>query len=300
MKNALWATIFIFYLGLSLSGCYKVLPPITTKNQATKYFEKICKEEYNLPVTSHFAGRTLIVYVPINKTLFRLEAAKPDPFKNDTVQDKMTILYQDVAFDGKALDVKYDIRPLKSYPNDLGYTAAADETLQKMSTNLINAVYRSFADIKDDPKATLEEKRPEFIHIYLADIINGIQYEYLLYFEDYIESAQQVLAYDEFAQRNVYEITGNRNIIGDSLGQHLEIKSVTWPEFIRRQIKHRINYKYTRSSFPPSENTEQEILKAVEATMHAYDYKIYETVDLHDLYKNATTHYTREEINEFK
>ena len=145
----------------------------------------------------------------------------------------------------------------------------------------MTAVYRSYGEAPD---------APDFFNIVLADIGKGIEMRLLFYFPDLkkVMSPSQDIPQEEFILRYITDFSGDKEIIGDKAGRHLSFKETTWPEFLSRQVENRINFKYGRSSFPPGDEAQKEVLSAVSETLRVYDFQDFESVMLVDLVTEET------------
>jgi len=129
---------------------------------------------------------------------------------------------------------------------------------------------------------------PDFFVIVGADIVNGLEAQVLFNFEDLKRAYTDQSFYGEYAKRVISEQPyGNIEIIGDKKGNHVKYKSLSWPEFLAKQMVFRVNFKYQRSSFPPSNDTRLELLTIAADTVSAYQFKDFASIELQDL--NAQT-----------
>lgn len=266
-----------------------------TINEAHKKFLSICKNEINIDVISQFVGDTFWIYAPIKDNILQTSASREGSMSSDQYKEVPSINYADTQFKDHVFIVQYDIDLKRNYPKSYGYTSSYSSKYQALQQGLLAALNRSFSETDDDSAL-------RFVILVIADITTGIEVESILYFEDIKHglSLTQDLAQDEFMKRYVAELRGNKNIIGDLDGKHLTYYQMTMPGFLARQITNRINFKYQRSSHPPSLNTLEELTKLLIETFDAYDYQEYSEVRLQDLGDNSSESLTPSDISRLK
>ena len=107
----------------------------------------------------------------------------------------------------------------------------------------------------------------------MADIVNGLEARTWLHLNDLKRAYTDQTFHGEYAKRVISEQPfGDPAIIGDALGSHVDFKYISMPEFLSKQMIFRINFKYTRSAFPPTSTPKEEILKAAAETVGSYDF----------------------------
>ena len=77
--------------------------------------------------------------------------------------------------------------------------------------------------------------------------------------------------------------TGYEAIIDDKTGAYLDTYDLSWGEFLARQMLHRINFKYTQSSTPPSPMTLSQLTEIAAETVQGYDFQDFTAVRFTDL-----------------
>lgn len=75
-------TIFIF-------ACSSEIPPTYKEKEIPNFIKKICKEEYNLNVTTRVVGNTLWVYAPIPRIIDKDYTITKEKFFDDEMNDKL-------------------------------------------------------------------------------------------------------------------------------------------------------------------------------------------------------------------
>lgn len=285
--------LFSFLLLFSLSCSPKPIQEISV-SQAHKKFLDLCESELNLNVVTKMVGRTFYVYVPMKEDILKTKGTKDGPMRSTEYNEVPVINFVETNYKDGIFDVQYDIALKRNYPQSLGYTSTYADWYQEKQQGLLSAANRSFADLAED------EPSPQFFVLVVADIVSGVEIESILYFEDLRHglSIAQALPQDEFLKRFVYELRGKEDIIGDNTGQHINYTDISFPQFLAKQITTRINFKYQRSSFPPSANTREELKKIIIETFDAYDYEDYSTVKLHNLAEDSTESLTSSQLSQ--
>jgi hypothetical protein len=108
------------------------------------------------------------------------------------------------------------------------------------------------------------------------------------------------LPQDEYMLRYMTEMIGDEKFINNTNGGGLDFKEITWPEFIAKQITYRINFKYSRSDFPPVESDTKEILSIVNDTVSAYDFTDFDKVRLENLADGTAMLFDKKQLETFK
>lgn len=279
---------------VSLVGCYKSPLPITELSEAHEKFEQICEEDYNLkPVIQHFPN-TMYVYVPIHFDLLKTNATKVDPFENPQSDIKRQINFIETTFSNEQFSIQYDISNINIYPKILGYGSAYTDRFSALHNNLLSSLSRAYGDLDDD------QIPMNFIIIMIIDVRNGIGIKSTFYFKDLQMVMTQALPQGEYAKRYMTEMVGDENFVDNALAKNLDFHDITWPEFIAKQITYRINFKYGRSSFPPSESDTKEILSIVYDATRAYDFEDFEKVKLKNLADENVLLFDKEQLETFK
>lgn len=275
--------IFSLLLSSSLTSCEKKLSPQLLLSQAEEKLIKICQEEYNLKLSLKALPNTLWIYLPLEGNLLSFKAAQLPPQNSTTAVESLSIKFLDGKFKDGLFSLKYDIGISKSYPQDPGYTTEYSEEYQTAYSNILTALYQIFPE-----GINSEEKVPDLFVIVFADIKNGLKSQITFYFKDFLRSMTDHSFQEESLKRFITDpVTGDFKLIEDKEGQYLEYQEITWPEFLVKQIVHRIQYKYTQSSFPPSMDTKNEILKIFKETFDTYQFKDFTSIQLHDFNKNT-------------
>ncbi len=255
----------------------------TTLPDAHQKFLRLCREEYKLDVTIKALSHTVWIYVPLKENLMGISAAKTPPLKSNQPVTKPAVRFIDASFKDGSFLVEYDIAAQKAYPNAPGYKFEYTQSYQKVNQRILTAVARSFFDAKKDGESA-SSPAPVFFVITIADITDGIEITNTFDLDDLKKyMAMESIPQEEYVQRNLFEAKGNAACIGDTQGRHLDYREITMPEFLARQMIHRVNFKYQQSSFPPSDDTRTEILQIAAKTLGYYNFTNFASLQLRDL-----------------
>ena len=90
LKNsAKAALLFNFLILLALSACQNKLEPTYKENDIPYLVKKLCKEEYNLELTTQRTATTLWIYAPLNRILDKEYGVKEDKLLDPQMLDKL-------------------------------------------------------------------------------------------------------------------------------------------------------------------------------------------------------------------
>ncbi|MCK4882588.1 MAG: hypothetical protein KAS92_06160 [Candidatus Omnitrophica bacterium] len=314
-------------LFMSLSGCEVPAPKALTPSEAHHKLVSILKEENGINVVTKEFKNALWIYLPLEESFLQLKAnTKPAAAPSSTPESKTTVHFLDVEFNGQDFVIRYDIGPAKKYAKDPGYQSLASEAFQTNQRYILTAIsraYASFEEIPDEDRLAervegdidfldhaknADHKRmvhsyvktdraPNIFVIVMADIENGIESRIFLHLKDLRRAATDATFHEEYAKRVISDHPfGDPAIVGDQAGAHVDFHEITIPEFLAKQIVFRVNFKYTRSAFPPSDDSVAEILKAAATTVASYDFKEFSAVELQDLSNGAVETVERKEL----
>ena len=270
----------LFILPILILGCAKTPTPLPLSEAEAKFIKSL-KEEYGYDITIRQIENTLFIYHPMRVSLVDIKASEGGPKESKEAKELMSVKYIGASYQDRSFTVEYDIGLNKTYSKDYGYSSIYTEEFQKRQNNIFSALSGNYFDAQGSP----ERKVPDFLVLVIADIVKGIEIEVTTYIPD-LKRAMSLAAditQEEYAKRYLTEIRGNTAIIDDATGSHLEYKPVVFTGFLARQIVNRVNFKYLRSSFPPSEDTVKEISKIAAETFGAYQFKDYNALTLKDL-----------------
>ncbi len=285
------ASLFIIF---SLTGCATEIKQ-EPKDTSEAHRQFIDQTEKDLGVTTILkqVDNTLWIYVPFEDDLLALKGTKDGPMMIKEVSETPAIHFLDAKFENNSFVIDYDIGTMRSYPKSFGYASTYSEAFQSVQQGLYMALLGAFDDVRDDPI----HKKPEFIYMIVADMKTGLEVESLIYFDDL---KHMMHAQEEFQKRVVSEVRGHEQIIGDTEGKHLVLTPITLPEFLAKQMKHRINFKYTRSTFPPTEDALTEVQMQIKTVLELYEFNNFDNIVINDLAKELSTEVTEDDLENIK
>lgn len=314
-------TILIIFFAIITSGCSNnAHSQRNTVADAEEKFLKICREDNNLPVQLFNAQNTVWIYLPMEEDLIDYHGA----LKNDALKSKRQ--FNISTFEGEYKDKDYqfvmDIADGIKTSKDPGYKSDATETFIKNRLTIYGAISEAYFDIgelpgnrhfadktRDDVHQNMvdnyvpnTQKAPEFIGVVIANIKKGIAYKTVLNLNDYKLYRSDVLTSEEYNLREISELYGDVKLVDDWKGTNLEIKPVDWTWFFIEQIKNRVNFKFTRSDFPPEVNQDLiiEIATIIAETFRFYEYADYSNVLIKNLRDNTSYNFDRPQIISFE
>ena len=298
-------------LNFAIAGCGP--SPLQRQSQAASRLKAICKQEYGLDIVLKKFPNTLWIYVPVREDFLELKISKEGPQEDQPPTEAQALHYLKGQYTGGTFHFRYDIDLAKKSSPDRGYGMKYTERFAVLRQGLLTAVSRAYGDVErretthrwhvridgdveiSDGKEERKHKTlvhshvpteavPDFFVVVLADIKTGLESRTLTYIGDLVRGKTDYSFMEEYTRRIVTEDTyGDLRIKDDEHGRHLDAYDLTWHEFLTKQMVSRIRFKYTQSSFPPGEDPEAEILKAVASTLGAYNFKDYQHVRLDNL-----------------
>ncbi len=268
-------------------SCAKPEVPTQHSSDEEKLIQ-ILTDEYKIKVKIKTVGQTLWIYNPREESFINLTATNDNPSSSSEAKETIAINFLEGKYENNSFNIKYDIGPVKTYEKSYGYTTGYQEKYRQEQQYILTSVYRSFADSKNPPL---------FVSLVVADIKQGVEIKTTLYFKDLLRAYQDPSFYEEYTKRAIIDYpSGSKTIINDSEGRHLDFHDVTMEEFLAKQIVYRIQYKYTRSAFKPSADTEKEILTITGEAISAYNFDKFSKVELTNLAGNKTQSAAKDEV----
>lgn len=319
MKQRL--SLFIIFFALIIAGCAdkSATTPRYTVSDAEKKFLKIC-DENKLPIKLFNTENTVWIYLPMQEDLIDYRGTQ----NNDALKSKRQFNVSTFEGEYKNKDYQFvmDIADGIKTAKDPNYKSDATEAFIKNRLSIYGALAEAYFDIGDvpgnrhflDPEReqkhqnlvdnyiSNKETPPEFFVIIIANVKKGIAYKSVLNLNDYKLLRSEVLTSEEYNLREISELYGDAKLINDMEGKKLEIKPVTWSWFFIEQIKNRVNFKFTRSDFPPTPDKDLiiEIASIIADTFRYYQYVDYDSVMLKNLRDNMTYNFDRPKMTSFE
>ena len=252
----------------------------------------MCKDEYNIDLIVTPFDNTVWVYLPLEENLFQMKADPKGSQNSRESSVKPTVKFLDGQYTESNFELTYDIAPSKGYAKSYGYTSEFSEEYRSKQRNILTTIYRAFNET-DDP--------PTFFVILIADIVSGLESKTIINFSDLKRAYMDQSFHEEYAKRIISEQpAGNVEIIGDRDGKSIAYSDMTWPTFLSKQMVFRVNFKYQRSAFPPSEDTRLELLNIAADTVTAYEFTDFTSIQLHDLDNETTFETAREDLASYQ
>lgn len=304
MSKTKFSLFIPFLLGgflLFIQSCSQPPSPVPTLSDTHKKFIDICKNDYALDVVLKPLKNTVWIYIPKEESFIDIRAGENGPQNSNEAKEALTIKFIDGKFKDSLFFLEYDIGPIKNYPKDYGYATTYTGSYQKDHRNILTAIYRAFSALEiQENKKISPEKVPDFFVVVTADIKRGVKIQTTLCFQDLLRAMTDPYFMEEYSKRVMVDLpAGDKKIIGDQEGKNLKIEELTWPEFLIRQIIYRIQFKYQRSAFAPSEDTRKEILAAAAETLATYNFQDYHFLQLHNLSQNAYETLKKDELADY-
>jgi len=293
MKKIIKQFAFVASL-LFVYGCFNLAsPPVKEVTEAHEKFIEISKKDLGIEPVLVPLKNTVWIYLPSEKGIIDIKASGAVIPSSNKATISLSLQYVDAYFKDNNFYIEYDISETKKYDKNFGYISSYSTEYQKNQRTILYNIHRAYADLetvpgdvqfKDETKDRKHKKLvssyiktgmiPDFFVFVIADVIKGLEASTTIYFDDIkkILSPISALPLSESTNRYIMDIKGNKAAIGDTTGKHLDYKEITMPDFLAKQMINRINFKYTRSSFSPGEDTIPELLKIAARTLQLYDY----------------------------
>ena len=283
-------------------------------SEAHKKLIRVCKEDFGYDVKVFPLENTVWVYLPLSKSFFDIKATDEGPKSSNTHHDSFTINFLDGVYSTGTFSFEYDIEPSRLYDKSYGYTYSLEE-LQKAQGNILRAIKSAYSDSEivpenarsaNGPKDETDyyfkyDNVPEFFVTVIADIEKGLELKTTASYYDISRTLTDPTFSEEYLKRIIVDNTiGSKKIIQDKAGTHLEIKAMTWGDFLAKQIVHRVNYQFLNTAFPPMEKVNEEIFKIVSEAFEVYSFNSFEAIRLHDLQKDTTASVEKAQLYQYK
>ena len=270
----------------------KAILPHPSLTDLQKKFETKCRKDYKLNIITRIVGKTFWIYAPTDKPLLDFAAetpSPPDPLKKPA---KYNLLYINGFYKDHAYYFEYDVLPkIKSDSQSNGLTEKETDYFSKIYTNLFVAITETLMD----PNAPIS-----FVVISITDIKKGIEVRCTFYLEDYRRFyVDGGIPQEELQKRELQEVKGGTDYIGDEIGQHLDYNDIRMPDFLTKQMINRIRFKFTQSDFPPQENYEEAIIGIIADTNRYYRFTDFTQLHTDDIRTNKKMIFTPQQLDFF-
>jgi len=224
------------------------------------------------------------VYVPLEYSIVE-ESEKPQEYKR---LFEIKAVESDYQYGG--MKISYDIReiPEKKEFQTRKFNAKAFERMNR----ILRSIRRVFFSLKR------EADEPKFFVIVVADTRIGIELIDTTYVDDLKKASYEIISWTEYRHRTVEDIKFSPEAVGDLEGRHLQPYNVDFADFIIKQIKQRINYKFGQPEVKKGADIDKEILKTVKNVLEIYNFKDFLLVDLDNLATSNKTSLSRAAVLE--
>ena len=307
--------LFFFFLG-AFAGCSEKASPRVTLSEAQEKFLKICRTKDHLDVHLLLADNALWIYLPLNEDFFKY-TGQPGP-RREAEKKEHLIPYLKGSLKKGEFSFRYDIVKADKLDKDPGYKSEMPESVLRKRLQLLAALQEAFFELNELPgdrdfaseaqdiqrdrmleAHVKKEKVPEFFVILMADINNGLAYKTVFLLEDYKRLQAGSLPYEEYSLREINEFYGDSAFIGNNAGRDLNTAAIAWPWFLVEQVKNRITFKFQKSDFPPTGETEETVMTAIAQTTGAYAFGDFTSVYLEDLRAGKKFKFSKEQLATF-
>lgn len=257
-------------LFFSLISCSSPEKPFT-RTDFKKEVISAFKQNNRIKAVTKFAGDTVYIYLPVTENLIRTQRVK----KTGRKEKETKLAYVDSSYENETFTIKYATR---DFPKPKSFFRNISFNFTDYANNLMR---KSFFLLRRARTDSTEEF--SFYVLYIANIKNGIEIKETIHEEDFKKSSIGVLPSFEFNKRIILEVIGNKEIVGDEKGKHIDYQDITMPYFINELLI----YTLQRGGFPlgKEESTEKTIINTFHRITESYDFKDYQFVVL----KNVLT-----------
>ncbi|MBF0123547.1 MAG: hypothetical protein HQL21_09145, partial [Candidatus Omnitrophica bacterium] len=295
MKNSLrFSFLFlIFALACNQSGCGWMKDKTYTPREAEAKLVTFCQKEGNIAITTRMVNQTQWIYLAITDPLFGVKPSSDPGAKPERKTTPYALLSLDSAFnEDRKFSYTYDIVP-DVLPADAGtYGMNYNEAYTKKKQIIYQGLQEIFFNVK-------EVDAPQFFVVMIADITQGVATKNTFFLRDLKEFMTGAI-YEEYYLRELNEVIGDKNLIGDRNGRTLSYKPVTWTEFLTEQIKNRIRFKFTQSDFKPQTAPDREIVTIVANALRLYPFQDFTGLYLYNRREKKEQIFTKEQLKAFE
>lgn len=279
-KRGLLLSLFI--LTLLFSGCSSSIAPTFTREQVSSAIEKICKTEHNIDVKSAWFDNTLWIYYPVDAifTKAKKPAKKTELFSIEKIK---------CDFKNNNFRIFYAIKstPPKETSNDIDI----DPEVTKNLGNIWIATRRVLFSV-DRSKGN----EPNFICVLTADITNGFEITLITNYLDLKKLSYNSMAHEEYQHRTIQDANIDPAIINDKEGLHVKYREITIPEFICKQIEHRIKLKFQKPEVKKDADIDKEVIKIISYVIKIYNFSDFNSVEAYNLVTRNKTFLNKQAI----
>lgn len=287
----------VFFLALFLlcsgNGCNWMKDKTYTPREAEANLVAFCQKEGNTTITVRGVEKTEWIYVPLNESLFGLKPSSDDNARPERKPTPFALLSLDGEFNkDKKFAFTYDIVPDVLPGEAPTYGMNYSEAYTKKKQLIYQGLQETFFNVK-------AAEAPHFFVIVIADVTQGLATKNTIYLRDLKEFMTGSI-FEEYYLRELNEVLGNRNLIGNQNGHGLVYEPVRWTQFLTDQIKNRVRYKFTQSDFKPQSAPDLEIVKIAANALRIYPFEDFAGLYLYNRREKKERVFSREALKGFE
>ena len=267
-RNAL-LLLNLIILPLAGFGCSSSTTPTFNAENTEDAIRQMVRNEYGVDVIVTLLEQTLWIYLPLEDIFTKSD-------EPTTYTENFAIKHNDAWFQNGALSVTYDIHsiPEEEKTQEMQYNQAASENINAV-WKILRRVFFSLEKHKRDEL--------KFLSIVLADIKNGYLIHQIIYQDDFIKVSYNYISWTEFQHRMIQDSIPAPAVIDNKDAQYLAYREITMEEFLSRQIKQRVQSKFSKPEVPVDADIDAEIRKVTRHTLKIYRYEGFDTVGFYNL-----------------
>jgi len=285
------------------------------------------EKEYEIHPAITLTDNTLWIYVPLEKRVVEL-VATGFGMEIDEKSKGVTAHYINGTYPDRTIDVAYDIGPNRRH-RMLGYDFRYPAYIQDVQRNILTSIARAYSDVEEVPgenryvisvagdvekldhREDITHKKlvqsyvktdsvPDFFIIILSDIVQGFELRMTISFLDLHRVMQDPTFTEEYTKRAISDQpAGNKDIIGDKVGSHIDYTPLTWGAFIAKQAAYRVQLEYNKLIRDiPKEEKINLLLKSIRNATAAYTFTDFDSILLRNLYSHEKDLFTRDDLSE--
>ena len=283
----------ILVLACGVNGCSWMKEKPYTPREAEVKLAAFCQKEGNATIATRIVDKTQWIYLPVSEPIFGLKPSSDTGAKPERKATPFALLSLDGAFNqDKKFAYTYDIVPDVLPGEAASYGMNYSEIYAKKKQLLYQGLQETFFNVK-------EADAPQFFVIVIADIVQGIATKNTLYLRDLKEFMTGAI-YEEYYLRELSEVIGDKNLMGDKNGRSLSYAAVSWSGFLTEQIKNRIRYKFTQSDFKPKSAPDREIVSIAANAIRLYPFQDFTGLYLYNRREKKEQIFTKDQLKAFE
>ncbi len=254
-------------------------------------------KEGKLDISTRRVGKTEWIYLALDEPIFFLKSNKAGENPRNTAMP-FSLLSLEATFEREAFRFEYDIVKDVMPPEGGTYGYGYNEKYTYKRQLIYQGIQEIFFNLAEDEKT--KETAPVFFVIVIADIKNGVASKNTFYLPDFQLLMTGGIPFEEYYLRELSDVFGDENLIGDRTGRNLDVKEVTWADFLTTQMKNRIRFKFSHSDFKPQSDPDNEIVTIVANTLRYYPFRDFVAVDLYNRREKREMRFTKAQLKTYE